>query len=215
MHSPDPTFERSLEAALGEPMTTAQRLQLDQRLSSAFATTARRSFRSVRPSRAVALLVGLLFIVPLVAAAGAAILSTEAPYGMGDAEAYQAELDTAKAVTPLPPGAAWPAFLDSAPDDDATYGTGLGRQMVEFGAYCLWLGYWHEAHAVGDRQSVERALDTLDDVRTWKSMTDPQTMDEIGRDLIQDTIDAAFAGDPGPVLQQLELNCDGTWPPPE
>ena len=45
--------------------------------------------------------------------------------------AYEAELQAAKAVTPIPPGATWPPYLNQAADGSASDGTGLGKQAVE------------------------------------------------------------------------------------
>lgn len=132
---------------------------------------------------------------------------------MGDAHAYEAELEAAKAVTPIPPGATWPPYLDRAHDRSASYGTGLGRQMVKFNAYCLWLGEWYQAHEGGDVDRVAAAVAALDGAQGWTTLTDPLTTDEGARAHIQATIDAAERGDPGPVLAELELNCTGTSPP--
>lgn len=201
-----------MAAAFGADMTTDQRAWIDARVRTALAREkARRWWPRTRLARSLVLVGALLVLAPTVFVVGAAILSTEAPYGMGDAAAYTAELDAAKAVTPIPPGATWPPYLNQAPDRSASYGTGLGKQMVEENAYCLWLGYWYTANASGDAAAVATATGALEQARTWTTFTDPLTTDEGFRAIHQQTIDAAVARDAPAVHRQLELNCTGTW----
>jgi len=208
----DRTVEDRLAAAFGGSMTTDQRALVDTRVQSALASDrARRRWPRSRLARSLVLVGALLIVAPTVFVVGAAILSTEAPYGMGDAAAYKAELEAAKAVTPIPPGATWPPYLEAAPDANASYGTGLGTQMVEMNAYCLWLGSWYTANDRGDAAATAAATDALRQAREWTTFTDPLTSDEGFRAIHRETIDAALAGDAATVLAQLELNCSGTW----
>ncbi len=201
-----------MAAAFGADMTTDQRAWVDSRVSTALAPgAAKRRWPRSRLARSLVLVGALLILAPTVFAVGAAILSTEAPYGVGDASAYEAELDAAKAVTPIPPGATWPPYLNEAPDGSAGYGTGLGKEMVEENAYCLWLGYWYTANASGDAAAMATATDVLEQARSWTTFTDPLTTDEGFRAIHRETIDAAVAGDAAAVHSQLELNCTGTW----
>ncbi|HYI67344.1 MAG TPA: hypothetical protein VEW95_10505 [Candidatus Limnocylindrales bacterium] len=213
MNTKHKPVEQSLAAAFQEPLSAPQRARLDDRVTAALdraPTRLRR--RRFRVNRSLLLVAAMLIMAPALFAAGAAIFSTEAPYGMGNADAYDAELAAAKAVTPIPPGATWPPHLDQAEDRDASYGTGLGRSMVEINAYCLWLGYWYEAQDDGDSAAVDAAVAALNDAREWETFTDPLTSDEGFRDHTQATIDAAVEGDEDAVLSELELNCQGTWP---
>lgn len=165
-----------------------------------------------RRAARVALLVGALVILaPIVFGVAAAILSTEAPHGMGNAATYEAELAAAKAVTPLPPGATWPPYLDGAPDRAASYGVGLGTQMVQYNALCLWLGDWYTAHESGDAPAQAAATDALEGARGWTTLFDPLTTDEATRAGNRGLIDAAVAGDATTVLHGLQLQCTGTW----
>jgi hypothetical protein len=86
--------------------------------------------------------------------------------------------------------------------------------MVEYNAYCLWLGYWYQAQDRGDSSGVAAALAALAGARGWETFNDPQTSDQGFRDGIHRMIDAVERGDRGTVLSELELNCQGTWPPP-
>ncbi len=207
--------EDRLTAAFGELMTPAERGTLEVRVARLVdhAPARRRAF-GLRLSRSMLLVAAVILMVPLVAAASVVMLSTEDPYGSGDADAYEAELAAAKAVTPIPPGMAWPSYLDQADDRDASYGTTLGRSMVEINAYCMWLGYWYEAQAAGDAVKVGAAIAALTDARTWDTFSDELTSDQGFRDNIQHNIDSAEAGDAPAVLRELELNCQGAWPPP-
>lgn len=212
--NPDTQVEGRLSVAFDEPLTAPQRAWLDTRVAAALerAPISRRRFR-LRLTRSLLLVGALLVLLPSIMLVGAAIFSTEAPYGMGDADAYDAELADAKAVTPIPPGATWPAYLEQAEDRNATYGTGLGRQMVEFNAYCLWLGDWYQAQERGDASRVMAAAIALDEARGWQTFTDQLTTDQGLRDHVQQTVDAVERGDAQAVLNELEVNCEGTWPP--
>lgn len=207
----DRSVEERLAGAFGLDMTPTQRAWVDEKVSTALGPgEARRRRPRSRLARSLLLVGALLILPPAMLAVGAAMLSTEAPYGMGDAAAYEAELKAAKAVTPIPPGATWPPYLDSASDRSASYGTRLGTSMVEYNAYCLWLGYWYAAYERGDGAAVVAATDALEQARSWTTFTD-LAADESFRAGTRDTIDAAITGDQAAVLRELELNCVGTW----
>ena len=208
----DRSIEERLSGAFGADMTPRERAWVDERVRGALALGKSPRWRPrSRLTRTLLLAGALLVVAPAVFTVGAAILSTEAPYGSGDAAAYEAELEAAKAVTPIPPGATWPPYLEQAPDRSASYGTGLGKQMVENNAYCLWLGYWYTANERDDGEAIAIATDVLGQARDWTTFTDPLTTDAGLRAGTRATIDAALAGDAPPVLSQLELNCTGTW----
>jgi hypothetical protein len=209
----DLTIEERLTATFGEPMSARARASLDTRVTSALEhVPARRRRFGLRPTRTMLLVALLMIVLPSIFVVGAGIISSEAPYGMGNADAYDAELAAAKAVTPIPPGATWPPYLERAEDRSASYGTGLGQSMVEYNAYCLWLGEWYQAQESGDAARVGAAVAVLDEARTWKSFND-LSADQSFRNVIQHTIDAAERGEPGPVLSELQLNCQSTSPP--
>jgi hypothetical protein len=209
------TIEQRLTAAFSEPMTVRTRAALDTRVALLVerASARGRRFR-LHPARSLLLVVALMILLPLVFVTGAAIFSSEAPFGMGNADSYDAELSAAKAETPIPPGATWPPYLEQADDRSASYGTGLGQSIVEFNAYCLWLGYWYQAQDRGDLAGNTAAMEGLQQARSWRTLIDPMTSDQGFRNAIQRTIDAAGNGDAAAVLHELELNCQGTWPPP-
>lgn len=200
-----------MAAAFAVDMTTDERAWVDTRVQTALASgRARRRWPQSRLARSLILVGALLVLAPTVFAVGAAILSTEAPYGMGDAAAYEAELKAAKAVTPIPPGATWPPYLDAAPDRSATYGTRLGTMMVEGNAYCMWLGYWLTASDRGDAAALAAATEALRQTRDWTTFKDPMTSDETFRAIHRDTTNAAIAGDAAGVRRLLGPICPGT-----
>jgi hypothetical protein len=209
----DLTIEERLTAAFGEPMSARARASLDTRLTSALERVPlpHRRF-GLRLTRTMLLVALLMIALPSIFVVGAGIISTEAPYGMGNADAYDAELAATKAVTPIPPGATWPPYLERAEDRNASYGTGLGQSMVEYNAYCLWLGDWYQAQASGDTRRVGTDVAMLDQARSWESFND-LSADQSFRNVIQGTIDAAERGEAATVLNELQLNCQGTWPP--
>lgn len=207
------TVEERFSAAFGTAIPANDRAALDDRVTAMMERVPmkRRRF-GLRLTRSLLVVGALLILLPTIFVAGAAMLSTEAPFGMGDADEYDAELGAAKAVTPIPPGATWPAYLDAAEDRTGSYGTGLGEQMVEMNAYCLWLGHWYEAQEVGNDAAVAEALRVLGEARTWETFTNELLSDQGFRDNVQNRIDAAEGGDSETVLFELETNCTGTWP---
>lgn len=210
----NPSVEERLSRSFGAPMSTAERAWVDDRVSRALATAPARS-RRTRLLPSFALAAALMVIAPTVFVVGAAILSSEAPRGMGNAATYEAEIKAAKAVTPIPAGATWPPSVAGAPDRSASYGTGLGTQVVQSAAYCLWLGDWYAADKAGNAAEVAVAAASLDAARDWKAFTDPLTTDQGFREAHTRTIDAALAGDAATVAKELELNCGGIVAPTE
>jgi hypothetical protein len=91
------------------------------------------------------------------------------------------------------------------------YATGLGTQMVEMNAYCLWLGSWYAAQDARNTAAAAAAREALAQVRDWGTFTDTNISDQGFRKLTQTTIDAVFRGDAAAVLRQLEVNGTGTW----
>lgn len=203
--------EDVLTRAFGEPITATQRSRLDSRVAALLerSPAPRRRF-GIRLSRGLVLVVGVTILVPAMVAGGMVLRSTEAPYGIGSAADYDAELASAKAVTPIPPGATWPPYLDHAPDPNAGYGVGLGQSMVEVNAYCLWLGDWYQARQTGDQLRAGSARQVLDQARGWESFNN-LAADQSYRAHIRGVIDAVDSGDEATVLAELGVNCQGTW----
>jgi hypothetical protein len=204
------TVEDRLSAAFGVPMTAAERRIVDDRVTGLFEAEISPR-RHLRPhlTRSLLLAAVLLIVLPAILAVSAAMLSTEAPFGMGNADQYDAELAAAKAVTPIPPGMTWPPHLERATDRNASYAVGLAQSMVEYNAYCMWLGYWYAAQERGDSASAGTAVTALRAARGWTTLSDPLTTDEAFRIGIERTIDAVEQGDASVVLNELELNCRG------
>jgi hypothetical protein len=151
----------------------------------------------------------MFMVAPTLYAASAAMRSTEAPYGMTGPAEIDAELAQAKAVTPIPPRATWPPYLNQASDRGAQYGRGAGRQMVEYTASCMWEGYWLDGYDRRDAAQTSTALAGFEKTRTWETFTDPLASDEGFRARHQQLVDAAEHGDAGPVRQDYTINCTG------
>jgi hypothetical protein len=206
----DRTVEDRLADAFEAEMTPTQRAWVDGRVGTALSQgRGRRWWPFPRVSRSLLLAGVLLILTPTALAVGVAYLG-EAPYGLGDAAAYEAEIRAAKAVTPLPPGATWPPYLRGS-DQSVIYGVGLGRSMVEMSAVCLWLGYWYTGHSHQDAAAMAAAVEVLEQTRRWRTFSDPLTAAESFRVHHNKVVDAAVAGDAATVLWDLELNCTGTW----
>lgn len=209
----DTNLEDRLTGAFEEPMTPAQRAWLDTRVTAALERTdpGRPRFR-VPLTRSLLLVAALVVLLPTIFIAAASMFSTEAPFGMGNADQFDAEVAAAKAETPIPPGATWPPHLERAVDRSASYAVGLGRGMVEYNAYCLWLGDWHRAQETGDAARATAAAAALNEARGWETFNDASA-DQTFRDGINGVIDAVQRGNAATVLHELELNCGGVWEP--
>lgn len=201
MTSPD--FDSLLRTSLGRPMTDRQRSRLDAALAARLTPGARRP-----RGRAVALLVAAMLIsAPIVLAVSAAIRTTEAPNGLETAAAFQAELDAAKAVVPVPAGFAWPDSL-KVPDPDGLYSTGGGRSQVEFVAVCAWSTAWLAANSAGSTAEATAAATVLAGVPDWQVY-----MGEFSSGTLRDVLDSVVAGVKGgdrkPVAAFTAANCGG------
>ena len=211
MTSTDRWLEERLAAALDEPLTPMQLATVGARVEQAlYGAPARPRRRVVRRSL---LLVAVLFVVlPAVLGVGAALLSTEDPFGLADAAEFHAELDDAKAITPIPAGAAWPDYL-VVNDWAGSYSRGGGRAWVEFVAMCMWEVDWLNARAGGDAVREAAARATILDFPNWWSTDSVWFRPEGSRhEYLEPIVAGVRDGDPGPVARDVELNCAGTDP---
>lgn len=214
--SDDPKFKERLSDALSEPMPDQLATDLDRHIAALVArqpigrpTAHRPALSRRRLGRSLLLVAALLIVAPTVYVASAAIMrSNEAPYGLTGVSGYETELAEAKAVTPIPPGATWPPYLNHG-DPNVGYGVGLGRERVEMHAACLWENYWLDGFDRGDSAQVSAALAGLEKTRTWRTFTDPLTSDQGVRDLHRQAVDGAERADPGPVHKEYTAMCIG------
>lgn len=202
-------MEQRLTAAFTEPMSSAQRATLDRRLQAAFAgnqpsTTPRHRWPLKRSLLLVAV---LLVVVPSVFVVGAALQSTEDPFGLVDSAAFQAEIDAAKAVVPLPAGATWPSFLHA--DGSSAYSAGGGRSWVEINAMCLWEADWLAAVAAGDAARSAEASSAILGIPEWQSYRAGVFWTDSFRDHVDVLVAAVRQGDTAPLEQEMQNNCSG------
>jgi hypothetical protein len=183
-------FERRLTDALSVDISDQAMARLDDMLAARL-THRRPALRGWRVAAVVAL---LAIAIPLAAVATAGIRHTEDPFGVTDAAGYQAEIDAAKQVVPLPAGAQWPPYVD-VQNHDAGYSRGGGRFQVESVAFCLWVGSWLGAVDAGDKPSTEVARTTLLAVPTWELYTSPFA-DQSYRDVLDNILAGVAANDP-------------------
>jgi hypothetical protein len=202
-------MEQRLTTALSMPMSTAQRAALDLRLTrvlggaSAEGTARRRS-----PLKRSLLLVAILLIVlPSMFVVGAALMSTEDPFGLVDSAAFQVEIDAAKAAVAIPAGATWPTYLHA--DGSAAYSAGGGRSWVELSAMCLWEADWLAARAAGDAARLEVARSTILGFPEWQSYRVGIFWTESVRDHIDVLVAAVGRDDPVPLEHEMATNCAG------
>ncbi|MDA8203691.1 MAG: hypothetical protein M0Z49_13200 [Chloroflexi bacterium] len=201
MHEP---FAARVRDALQEPLSTAQRATLDQRIEQALMASPGRS-RRLPIRRSVLLAAALLVLLPTVFAVGAAILSTEDPYGLASAQEYQAELEAAKGVVPLPAGRTWPDHL-AVQDGSGSYSRGGARSWVEINAVCIWFDDWRDAQAAGDSVRTRSDAAAIAAIPSWPSWQSPFWTQSV-RDHLQPLIAAVAAGREQPIRDEITLNC--------
>lgn len=202
MTSPD--LDGVLRAVLSTSMTASQRASLDERLDRLLKRRARRTL-PVRPRTMALLLAALLITAPTVFAVSAALRSTEDPNGLASAAAFQAEIDAAKQVVPLPAGVMWPPYLIAA-DKSGSYSAGGGRSWVEFVAFCAWDRSWLAATVSGASELSQTARGVILTMPTWEFYRGEFATDS-SRAMIDTVIAGVRTGDKTPVTQFVSLNC--------
>ena len=175
--------------------------------------------RRRRRTATLAVLAALVAVPAGAAAMEVAGLHTGVFPGRGDTESVAGEeyLDTgspqiaavAEELTrglPLPAGARWAPFLERwpAPEGGLMQRTGIAMQAEAY-ARCAWLTSWLGAHRDGDAGAAREAAAVLRRSATW-----PATAATDGGGVVASltaVADAAAAGDPGPVRQEVAANC--------
>jgi hypothetical protein len=210
MTSPDTVLEQRLAAAFDRTLSSAQVAALDARVEAWVQAGAPRPRRH-RAVRTVLLLAALFVIVPSILGVGAAIMSTEDPFGLTDADGFQAELDSAMAITPIPAGATWPDFLSA--DPNVAYSAGGGRAWVELVSMCLWEVEWLHARAAADAAREALARTTIIGFPDWYSTDSVFFQPDGSRAAYLAPIVAGVRiGDPTALARDVELNCSGMTP---
>ena len=112
----------------------------------------------------------------------------------------QAEIDRAKADTPLPPGGSFaPITLQGG-----TYQPGSGTTMIQYQAACSWWTFWADAISSGNTAAQKEASQMADQIRTWLVYTSSAESFRAHWDAF---IAQAKLGDPTGLTQEVELNC--------
>ncbi len=197
-------FPTQLRQALSVDLGPEQAARLD--------TAVRRRVASV-PSiwslpgrrRVLVLAAALLITAPLVAAVSAGIRSTESPRGMESAAAFQAEINAAKAIVPLPAGATWPPYVD-VQDWNGSYSTGGGLSQVQDVALCPWLESWLTGQAKPSSDQTEAARSVLLAIPTWE-MYRGEFADQSYRTVLDGLVAGVRAGDTRPAKNFVDANC--------
>jgi hypothetical protein len=210
MTSPDAVFQQRLTAAFDRSLTSTQVAGLDARVEAGVQAAAPLPRRH-RAIRTVLLLAALFVIVPSILGVGAAIMSTEDPFGLTDAAGFQAELDSAMAITPIPAGATWPDFLTA--DSNAAYSAGGGRAWVELVSMCLWEVEWLHARAAADTAREALARTTIIGFPDWYSTDSVFFQPDGSRAAYLAPIVAGVrSGDQTALARDVELNCGAMAP---
>jgi hypothetical protein len=113
---------------------------------------------------------------------------------------------------PLPPGYEWrKADISTAFDlHEPTYVSATGIKDIYAGyAACTWEAEWLAGRRVGDTGRVRTATGVLAEARSWPDAGADKTG---GARQARDQIATAAAhGDPGPLRQDLRVNCPPEW----
>jgi hypothetical protein len=121
-----------------------------------------------------------------------------------DATAAARDLAEARARTPLPSGVAWwPIDIDPA----GHYGDGYGVSAAEGQAICEWLEVGLEAQAAGNAQKSAAAMRVIDQIPSWRSVTDPELADFTYRDLIVRIVRDLDEGEVAAARDFISANC--------
>jgi hypothetical protein len=181
-------------------MTSYQRVELDARFRYRLEAYAHSRFRVRRRGLALALVAA--FVVAPTVFAG--IRLTESPNGLSPASEFKTEIDAAKAVVPLPPGATWPPYLVA--DKSASYSRGGGRTWVEFVSFCSWDRAWLASTASSAAASARADRDQIVATTSWEFYQGEFATDSF-RDSIDQVVAAVRRGDRSQVQQFVVLNC--------
>ena len=184
------SFESRLAHAFGFEVSEGALARLDRKVADRIGL--RRSAR--RQWKLALLATTVLVAVPLAAVATAGIRTTEDPFGDVDAAGFRAEIEAAKQVVPLPPGAEWPAFL-KVTNDNASYSRNGGRFWVESVAFCVWMDAWVRATYSGNVAEAASDRDTILGMPTWQFYSSPFA-DQSYRDVLDRTFAGVEARDP-------------------
>jgi hypothetical protein len=208
------SFVARLEAALVEPMTSAQEAFVDNRLHAAIARAGNqppRGWRGLTTRTALLLALLVLVVLPTLFAVSATLFfpGSETPFGLAGSVEFSREIEAAKAVTPIPPGWTWPATLRVTYGD--SYSRGGGYVSVEYVAICMWQLDWLDAHRSTDapRLAADRAV--ILGIPGWRSYHEPFGTQSY-RDVLDRVIAAVARDDPAPVRANVDLNCRGVRP---
>ena len=207
------TVEGDLTRDFAVIMSLESRTLVERRVAAAMSaeTVRRRSpHRRFSLRRAGLIAVGLLLASGLATAVGAGMHIIRLEWGSLPEQQrtpaqINAEIAAAMKVTPLPPGATFPAL--SVPDNGSVWGSYAGQQMVEWNAMCAWYGDWAIAVAAGNRDRLTRDRTMMDAFLGWKTIADPFLADDSVRDLLRSLNAAADAGNPAPIDQFRANNC--------
>ena len=201
-----PEYDGALRAVLSTPMTPGQRASLDGRLRDRLEPRSVRRLH-IRPRGIALVLAVLLVAAPAVFVVSAALRSTESPNGLASAAAYEAEINAAKKVVPLPAGATWPLSL-TASDQSGSYSAGGGRTWVEFVAFCAWDRSWLAATASDSGAQADAARYTIIAVPKWEFYRGEFASQSL-RDVVDTVIAGVRSGDSAPVERFVSTNCGG------
>jgi len=119
----------------------------------------------------------------------------------------QAIIASAKAKTPVPPGARYNAQW-FAIQPGMQYQTGYFLTVAEQESLCMWYLYWLQGYSSGNANQMHAAQRAFTAMQTWPLFTgDPNTGSQL--DSIQQK---AALGDPADMRQFVSQNCGGISP---
>jgi hypothetical protein len=122
--------------------------------------------------------------------------------GFVGADWIEAEMRSAAAVTPFPPG--YGAGDLTVEDRSGSYEVGSGRSMIEFRAVCAWYEYWLGGYEASNQRQRHAALTMMRRFPTRESF---RSADASFRELNDEIIAGAERNEPAELVRFLENNC--------
>jgi hypothetical protein len=172
---------------------------------------------------AAALLVCLALASPGIAERFSAWTGTHGS-GVGEEDTSEYLLSTAPdylraveslrpAHIPLPPGYEWGKAVELFTELDLSEPTMVPATRIKdlYGHYaaCAWEAEWLAGRRTGDTARVQAATRVLTEARSWPDAAADKTGG--ARRWRDELATAAETGDPGPLRQDLEVNCPPEW----
>ena len=195
-----------LTRALAVDLPADARMRIRARLDAAPRARARRLPRRRRTVTALGLAAAMLIAGTAV---GVRYLGEWGPVGHPASVAdIEAEISSAVADKPLPPGYAYPlAQIRAIAEDDRGRAQQVGTITVQWRYTCAWTDYWLAGQRAGRDDQMAAALPRIEGFPKLMMVADPRFADDSIRDEMALVVAGAKAKDPAPVQALWAAAC--------